>query len=117
MRVKKLFIACIGCFVISCNSNNDQKAAVKNETIPDTVTVIHNSADSTRTIINRSIIWNVINEGSGKEKLTKPENVKLDTFSSSQLIQLINENFTDIHLDLVKISQDTIYVKIPKAKN
>jgi len=29
---------------------------------------------------------------------------------------LINNNFPDIHLDLVKISHDTIYVKIPDSK-
>ena len=29
---------------------------------------------------------------------------------------MINQNFPDIHLDLVKVSHDTIYVKIPDSK-
>lgn len=116
MKLKDFVIACTGCFVLSCNSNNDKKIEIKKEVIPDTVASTHTSKDSTRTIINHSIIWSVTDEGSGKEKLSRPEDVKLDTFSSSHLIQLINENSSGIHLDLVKISHDTIYVKIPDSK-
>jgi hypothetical protein len=117
MKISTFLFACIGCFLLSCNSNNDKKAEVKNEVTPDTTAIERPSADSAKTIVNRTIIWTVTNEESGKEKLTRPEEVKLDTFSSAHLIQLINENFPDIHLDLLKISHDTIYVKIHDSKN
>lgn len=116
IKIRFFLVACIGCAILSCNSKKDKKEEVKTETSPDTVASAPNLMDSTRTIVNRTIIWTVTNEGSGKEKLSRPEDVKLDTFSSSHLIQLINDNFSDIHLDLIKISHDTIYVKIPDSK-
>lgn len=100
---------------IGCNSNNDKKAVFKNEIIPDTFSTSNHLADSSLRIINRSIIWTIKND-SGKEKLTPPNDIKLDTLSSQHLIQLINENFSGIHLDLIKVSHDTMYVKIPDSK-
>lgn len=102
--------------ILSCNSGNDKNNEIKNQVNADTILSASNSIDSNKTITNHTIIWTVINEDSGKEKLSRPENVKLNTFSSSHLIQLLNENFADIHLDLIKISHDTIYVKIPDSK-
>ncbi|HEY5465360.1 MAG TPA: hypothetical protein VIJ95_19050 [Hanamia sp.] len=102
--------------ILSCNSENDKNSEIKNKVNADTAASASNSIDSTKTITNRTIIWTVTNEDSGKEKLSRPEDVKLDTFSSSHLIQVINENFPDIHLDLIKISHDTIFVKIPDSK-
>lgn len=101
--------------VIGCNSNNDKKAEVKNEVTPDTVSTSDHGTDSAMTIINRTIIWTVKND-LGKEKLIPPNDIKLDTLSSQHLVQLINENFPDIHLDLVRVSHDTMYVKIPDSK-
>ena len=115
MKIKIIIILFMAFAVISCNSNNDKKTVVKNEILPDTVSISNHEADSSLTIINRSIIWTVKSD-SGKEKLTPPNDIKLDTLSSQHLIQLINENFPDIHLDLIRVSHDTMYVKIPDSK-
>lgn len=104
------------CFFISCTSNpgETKKEEATEQTVTDTVSAP--STDSSRTIVNRSMIWSVQPESSEKEKLKAPEHVRLDTFSSAHLVQLINQNFPDIKLDLLKVSNDTIYVKIPDSR-
>lgn len=116
MRKTKLACAVIVlCLFVACNSNEDKKAEAQPPEVVDTVSTV-NSVDSTRTIINRTMIWSVDPETGEKGKLKAPENAKLDTFSSEHLVKLINENFPEIHLDLVKVSHDTVYVKIPDSK-
>ncbi|MEO9003412.1 MAG: GerMN domain-containing protein [Ginsengibacter sp.] len=100
----------------SCNSSEDKKAVVVEETITDTVSSTSLSSDSAQTVINRSLIWTVDEAKPGKEKLKKPETAIPETFSSAQLIEVLNNNFPEIHLNLVKISNDTIYVDIPDSK-
>jgi len=113
MKIKLLVIVFVCCVIFSCNSNENKTEEVQEETVKDTLSA---SSDSLRTVINHPMIWTVNEEKTGKEKLSKPEGIKLDTFSSVHLVQLINSNFPDIHLDLVKISSDTVYVKIPDSK-
>lgn len=114
-KIKSICATIAVCFFAACNSNKDKKAETQQQEVVDTVSVAH-STDSTKTIINRPMIWSVEPETGEKEKLKAPENAKLDTFSSEHLVKLINENFPDIHLDLIKVSHDTIYVKIPDSK-
>ncbi len=118
MKIRLFAIAFVCGVILSCNSNDNKREEVSQETINDTLSQSDNAfeADSARTIINRPMIWIVDQESTGKEKLKKPDNVRLDTFSSVHLIQLINNNFPDIHLYLVKSSHDTVYVKIPDSK-
>jgi hypothetical protein len=114
MKNKLILIIAAG-IIAGCNSG-DKKANAPEEETSDTVTTINPSPDSLQTIINPSIIWSVDEENPGKEKLKKPEAVILDTLSSAQLVEMINENYPDIHLDLVKVSHDTLYVKIPDSQ-
>lgn len=102
-------------FIFACNSNNNEEIKTPPEReVIDTVSN-DNSVDSTRTIINRSMIWTVEQESPKKDKLKAPDSTQINTFSSSQLIDLLNQNYPDIHLDFVKISNDTMYVKIPDS--
>ena len=102
-------------FIFACNSNNNEEVkAPPEKEIIDTV-ANNNSVDSTRTIINHSMIWSVEQEGPKKDKLKAPDSTQLNTFSSSQLIDLLNQNYPDIHLDFVKVSHDTIYIRIPES--
>ena len=118
MKLNITAIAFICFTFFSCNSNENENK--KTEAPPpeniDSLTSASNSSDSVKTIINRPMIWTVDDENPEMIKLKKPENIRLDTFSSAHLIQLINNNFPDIHIDLVKISHDTMYVKIPDSK-
>jgi len=114
-KIKLASFIVIMSFIFGCNSNDNKKEQTINETVTDTVSST-SSSDTARTIINRTMIWSVQPEGAENEKLQAPQNIKLDTLSSTRLVELINSNYPDIHLDLVKISHDTIYVKIPDSK-
>ena len=103
-------------FFIACNSNkNEEINNLQEKEVIDTVSN-NNSVDSTRTIVNRSMIWTVQQESTKKDKLKAPDSTQLSTFSPSQLIDLLNQNYPDIQLNFVKTSHDTIYVKIPESK-
>ncbi|MEO8960752.1 MAG: hypothetical protein ABI325_02660 [Ginsengibacter sp.] len=115
-KIKLFFTLIVIVLFYSCSSNEDKNAELVEKTITDSVTSISLSADSTQTFINRSLIWTVDEEKPGEEKLKKPETAIPETFSSAQLIDVLNKNFPDVHLDLVKISHDTMYVDIPDSK-
>jgi hypothetical protein len=114
MKIKLIIIAFIFSAIFSCNSNDTHNEEVQQEITHDTLSATA-SSDSAHTISSRPMIWTVDQENTGTEKLKKPEE-KLDTFSSAHLIQLINNNFLDVQIELVKISNDTMYVKIPDSK-
>lgn len=99
-----------------CNSNEDKKAEAQEEIITDSSSSVSASSDSMHTVINRSLIWTVDQQNPGEEKLKKPEVTMPETLSSAQLIEALNSNFPEIHLDFLKISHDTMYVDIPDSK-
>lgn len=113
----KTFCALISvCLFFSCNSNHDEKVKTPPENeVTDTVSS-QNSADTSRTIVNRSLIWTIERQGNEKEKLKAPDSTRAADYSSEQLIALLNQNYPDVQLNLIKISHDTIYVKIPDSK-
>ena len=103
-------------FICACNSNqNETVKKPAEEEITDTISS-ENSADSMRTIVNRSMIWTVQPNESDNQKLIAPDSTQIKTYSSEQLVNLLNQNYPDIHLDFIKTSHDTIYVKIPDSK-
>jgi hypothetical protein len=114
LKIKLICLVLGISLIVGCNSNDNKKEETIHQTVTDTVS--SSSSDTAKTIINHTMIWSVQPEGNENEKLQAPQNVKLDTLSSTQLVQLINNNFPDIHLDLLKISHDTIYVKVPDSK-
>ena len=100
----------------ACNSNNNETVKTPPEQeVTDTVSS-DNSVDSMRTIINRSMIWTVQPQSGEKQKLKAPDSTMINTYSSARLIDLLNQNYPNIRLDFVKISHDTMYVKIPDSK-
>ncbi len=117
IKFKITFAVIVACFLFACNSNNNEKVKTPPEKeVIDTVST-NNSIDSARTIINRSMIWTVQPQGTEKQKLKAPDSAQIHIFSPAQLIDLLNQNNPDIHLDFIKISHDTIYVKIPDSQN
>ena len=114
--MKNKFILIIAAGIIAGCNSGDQNANTPEEETSDTVTTINPSPDSLQAVVNPSIIWSVDEDHPGKEKLKKPETIILDTLSSAQLIEMINENYPGIHLDLIKVSHDTLYVKIPDSQ-
>jgi len=116
IKIKLTCAAILISFFFGCHSNDTKKEEIPAVTSSgDTVSQNH-SVDTSKTIVNRTMIWSVESANGNAEKLKGPENVHLDTLSSSQVIDLLNKNFPDIQLDFLKISNDTIYVKIPDSK-
>lgn len=113
-KIKLLISAFFCCAIFSCHSNDQEK--VTQEEIQDSTVSAGISSDSAKTIINQSMIWTVDDENPEKEQLKKPLNAIPDTFSTAHVIQLINENFPGIQMELIKVSNDTVYVKIPDDK-
>lgn len=114
-KIKIIFFALLITTLFSCTSNDKKEQTIHQE-VTDTVSAPV-SRDTARTIVNRSLIWSVTLDSSDKEKLQPPQQqAKLDTFSSTHLVELLNQNFPDIKIDLKKISHDTIYVKIPDSR-
>lgn len=115
MKKQLLILSAIFALLIAaCRSNDKEKKPPVNEPVQehDSMTTTA-SADTAKAVINRSIIWSV--QGGENEKLVAPSDSTLHTFSSRELVKMINDQYPDIHLDFVKISHDTIYVKVPNS--
>ncbi len=116
LKLKILGAAVVVSLFFACNSNqNDTVKTPPEQEVTDTV-FSDNSVDSMRTIINRSMIWSVQPQDSENQKLKAPDSAQINTYSSARLINLLNQNYPGIQLDFVKISHDTIYVKIPESQ-
>ena len=118
MNKKLLTIFSVCLIFFACNSSEDKTVESAQETTEetsvDTITANTNS-DSVLTITSKPLIWSVDEQGNENERMIKPQNVRLDTLSSLNLVELINKNYPEIHLDLLKVSHDTMYVKIPES--
>ena len=116
-KLLTLFSVCLLFF--ACNSTDDKTEETTQETTQetsvDTITANNKESDSALTVISSPLIWTVDEQDPENEKMIKPHDVRLDTFSSVNLVELINKNYPEIHLDLLKVSHDTMYVKIPKS--
>ena len=117
MNTRKFICTLLAIIIFyGCNSNNDKEAEPAEEIITDTSSSVNPSSDSMHTVINRSLIWTVDQQNPGEEKLKKPETAMPESLSSAQLIEALNNNFPEVHLDLLKVSHDTMYVDIPDSK-
>ena len=114
-KIKHFTVVVFLSFFFACNSNDKKKEETTPVKPADTISA-SKSGDTAKTIVNSSMIWTVETGKEETEKLQGPENVQLDTLSSAKLVNLINKNFPDIRLNFLKISNDTIYVKIPDSK-
>jgi hypothetical protein len=94
-----LILFCASLFIISCNNNADQPAA-DNDTAN---AAIHYAWEAT------------LNDTSGKLEMKKTEATALDSLSPLSVVDFINTKDSAIHLNIIKISNDTIYLKIPDA--
>lgn len=102
--------------MFSCNSGDKEKnentEVVTKDTVYDYADPI--DQDSILHAKSKALLWHVTD--SDGLRMNKPYTAGIDTMSAKNIIQLINNNYDSIHLDLVKISQDTIYVRIPNSK-
>ena len=98
--MKQFFILIFFSFLItSCGNNKADQPADNN---------------NTTTVIN--YVWQAtLNDTSGKLEMKKVEATGLDSLSPESIVAFLNTSDSSVHLDLIKISNDTIYIKIPDA--
>lgn len=117
MKFSSLILMSIGVsLTLGCNSGIKEKNENAEVITKDTVYDYSDSLDqdSILHVKSKALLWHVTD--SNGLKLSKPDVAGIDTMSAQNLIRLINNNYDSIHLDLVKISHDTIYVHIPNSE-
>ncbi|MBP6416930.1 MAG: hypothetical protein KA330_10770 [Chitinophagaceae bacterium] len=99
--MKKYLIILSACLVIiSCNNKADQPGA----------------DDDTATAAELVYSWQaVLNDSTGRLEMKKSEAAGPDSLSPAAVITYLNTLNTNVRLELVKTSGDTVYVKIPDA--
>lgn len=114
MRRPILLLFFVSLFFVSCTSADEEDEVVY-ETVQDSASA-PTSEEPTVTISNTPSMWTVeMQPNSENEKLQKPTDASIETLSAPKIIDLLNSKFADVHLNLKKISHDTIYVSIPES--
>lgn len=88
-------------FIYSCGNNSNKEQAVENDTTDIAKNIYHWEA--------------TLNDTSGLLEIKKMEAVGPDSLSPAAVVDFINKDNTNIHLQLVKTSNDTVYLKIADA--
>jgi hypothetical protein len=98
--MKSLFLLSFTCLLlISCGSNKADEPIIEEDSL---------------TAINYA--WQAsLNDSTGKLEMKKTEAAGLDSISTASVIDYINRSDSSIHLDIIKTSNDTVYLKIPDA--
>jgi len=96
--MKNYFFILTVCLVFTACKNKADQPATDEDSLPAA----------------ENYLWqSTLNDSSGKIEMIKvPSN---DSLSAQSVIDFLNKDNTHIHLDLVKISADTIFLKIPDA--
>ncbi len=95
-----LILIFVSLLITSCGNNKADQPATDNDTA--TVTI--------------NYIWQAtLNDTSGKLEMKKVETTNLDSLSPASIVTFINTSDSSVHLDLIKTSNDTVYIKIPDA--
>ena len=89
-------------FIISCGSNDADESA--------------SDIDTASAAIRYA--WEAtLNDTSGKLELKKTDATPRDSLSPAAVVECINTKDSAVQLDIIKISNDTVYLKIPDARH
>ena len=118
--MKKIIFPCIiilsaliGCHSDSTDGGNPE--VITEDTVHDQVYDV--AADSAVVIKNSPNIWTADFEpATNTFTFHKPTNANLATLSANELVASINNNWDSVHLNLIKVSHDTVYVTIPNSQ-
>ena len=115
----KILLFAIILFSISCNSSTNETEKSEETVSQEAI----DSSDETGTeepvlsVTSKPSLWTGEYEDNTKsEKLKKPEDIKIGSLSAADLINTLNETYTSVQLKFDKISNDTIFVKIPESE-
>jgi hypothetical protein len=89
-----------GLLITSCGNNKADQPATETDSV----------------ITSFYYLWKaMLNDTSGKLEMKKIETANLDSLTAASIIDFINAGDSSVHLDLIKTSNDTVYIKIPDA--
>lgn len=104
-------------FAVGCSSGTNETEEVIQEAVVVDTPEMSGPEEPVLSVTTKPSIWTVEYEDQTKsEKLKKPENVQIGSLSATDLINVLNENYTDVQLKFEKISHDTIFVNIPESQ-
>jgi spore germination protein GerM len=90
----------ISLIIISCGTNKGDQPATDNDTA--SAAIIY--------------AWQVtLNDSTGRLVMNRTEATDLDSLSPASVVDFINKSDSSVHLNLVKTSNDTVYIKITDA--
>lgn len=93
------FLSLICLLLISCGSNKADEPIIEEDSLAAV-----------------TYAWQAsLNDSTGKLEMKKAEAAGLDSLSTASIIDYINKSDSSIHLDIIKTSNDTVYLKIPDA--
>ncbi len=94
------FLAALAILSNSCGNNNSNQPIAEDDSA-----------------VNMTYSWEaILNDSTQRLEMKKAEAMGPNFFTASSVINFINSGNTNIRLDLVKTSNDTIYIKIADAE-
>ncbi len=95
-------------FCYSCNSGTDNNTGETDTTFT--------SIDSADLMNNGEAIWTMAYDSIlKKDRMVKLREVNSDTLTAEKLVAILNATWDEVHIDLIKIAHDTIFIKIPDS--
>ena len=111
-----LLILAITLLSIGCNFSADKDEEVATEEVVDSLSET-STEEPVMTVVNKPSLWMVEYEASTqKEKLKKPTENIAASLTASDMITQLNQNYEEVQLEFNKISNDTIFIKIPDSE-
>lgn len=107
---RAIFILSALFFFVSCNQHKEKEApAVTNE-------IILPSDSSNIAVVDAHYLWTADWDNSGSMIMKRMSPISTDSLTAENIIGRMNEMYPEVKLQYVKTSNDTIFIKIPKAK-
>lgn len=112
----KILLFAIILFSIGCSTGTNETEEVVSTEVMDSSEDV-GTEEPVLTVTTKPSLWTVEYEDKTQtEKLKKPEDIKIGSLSAADLINTLNETYADVQLKYDKISNDTIFVKIPESE-
>jgi len=109
--MKKYFLVITVLFILfSCNPNREDKEHAAIDT-----SAIETRPDSAAATIDAHYFWSAEPGGKVGVELIKTRPITADSMDAPKIIDMLNGIYPEIQIQLIKISGDTLFLKIPKS--
>jgi hypothetical protein len=109
---KLVFLLFPALILLACNRNKSKDVL----TVKDTLQMLPPKADSVSTKTDTHYYWEAMpDDNSNRLIMKRTQPISNDSLTAANLISRLNSKYDHIRLQLVKISGDTIFVKIGQS--